>query len=214
MKNWSWGICTAPQYIIAKSIGHQNSVALKACSLRKVPLPFWREEEWKGQTTSEGCYESRYYLTFYLHLRGSWGLCPRSSWPTMYMWGLGTQWQNLGRETASMQTTQRQQGMLWWFAGEEGKERVEDRGEEMWRGKKGSTKDGLLVSRGWERTSRGKARPEAEEEARVDRGRWKEPIGHKSQGKEGRDQGPGEGKGRIRQEALEDTDAELCQMPI
>lgn len=41
---------------------------------------------------------------FYLHLRGSWGLCSRSSWPTMYIWGLGTQGQNLGRETASVQT--------------------------------------------------------------------------------------------------------------
>lgn len=119
-----------------------------------------------------------------------------------------------GERQQACRHTQRRQGMLWWFAGEEGKGRVEDRGEETWRGRKGSTGDGLLVSRGRERTSRGKARPEAEEEAWVDRGRWKEPSGHKSQGREGRDQGPGEGKGRVRQEALKDTDAELCQMPI
>lgn len=162
IKIWSWGLCTAPQYIITNSIGHQNSVAFKAWSLWKAPLPLRREEGWKGQTMSEGCYESRHYLTFYLYLRGSWGLCPRSSWPTMYIWGLGTQWQNLGRESASvLQTTQRH---VWWSAGE-GKERVENGGEETWRGRKGSTNDGLLVSRGRERTSRGKARLEAEEKA-------------------------------------------------
>lgn len=27
---------------------------------------------------SRGCYESKHDLTFYLHLRGFWGLCPRS----------------------------------------------------------------------------------------------------------------------------------------